>query len=117
MLLNSPYTYVITSLIKTSENRLSVRELCKTANISRNKNYACVKAAPVHEASEEQERKDFGLILEPYKVLGYKKGAKSIYIFLLHMDPPVVMNLKKIRRFIKKSALVAQYTKRIIAIM
>lgn len=33
---------------------------------------------------------------------GYTKGAKGIYMALLHMDPPVVMNLKKIRQLMDK---------------
>ena len=37
-----------------------------------------------------------------YKKRGYAKGARSIYMGLLHMKPPVIMNIKKIRRLMKK---------------
>ncbi len=102
---------VIDKTIKNSENRLSVKELCRTAGVSRSGYYAWVKAAPIREAAEEQDRKDFELILEAYKVRGYKKGAQSIYMNLLHMDPPVVMNLKKIRRLMKKYGLICPIRK------
>ena len=36
------------------------------------------------------------------KMHGYTKGAKGIYMALLHMEPPVIMNLKKIRRLMDK---------------
>ena len=102
---------IIDQTIKSSENRLSVKELCKTAGVSRSGYYAWVKAAPAREAAEEQDRMDFSLILEAYKVRGYKKGAESIYMNLLHMEPPVVMNLKKIRRLMKKFASSVRYAR------
>lgn len=102
---------VVHRTVMSSGNRLSVKELCRTAGVSRSGYYAWVKAAPVREAAEEQDRKDFELILEAYQVRGYKKGAESIYMNLLHMDPPVVMNLKKIRRLMKKFGLVCPIRK------
>lgn len=97
--------------INSSDNRLSVKQLCQIAGISRSGYYAWVKAAPIRETAEEQDRKDFDLILVAYKVRGYKKGAESIYMNLLHMDPPVIMNLKKIRRLMKKFNLVCPIRK------
>lgn len=102
---------IIEKTIKTSSNRLSVKELCKVAGVSRSGYYAWLKAAPVREAAEEQDRRDFDMILEAYRVRGYKKGAESIYMNLLHMDPPVIMNLKKIRRLMKKFGLVCPIRK------
>ncbi len=89
-------------LQEPSDGRLSVLEMCRIAGVSRSGYYAWVKAAPIREAQEEQDRKDFDLILEAYKHRGYDKGAKGIYMRLLHMDPPVVMNVKKIRRLMDK---------------
>ncbi|WP_289701391.1 IS3 family transposase, partial [Dubosiella newyorkensis] len=45
------------------------------------------------------------LIKQAYEFRGYKKGARSIYMRLLHMNPPIVMNLKKIRRLMNKYGL------------
>ena len=87
---------IIHSTIQQSGNALSVKELCATGY------YAWVKAAPLREAQEHQDRKDFELILKAYKMRGYNKGAKGIYMALIHMDPPVIMNLKKIRRLMDK---------------
>ncbi len=97
---------VIASTVKDSSNLLPVKDLCETAGVSRSGYYAWIKAAPVREAAEKKDREDFSLILEAYKIRGYKKGAASIYMHMLHMDPPVVMNLKKIRRLMKKYGLV-----------
>ena len=97
---------VINRTILASTNSLSIKDLCKTAGVSRSGYYAWLKAAPLREATEEQDRRDFELILNIYKLRGYKKGAESIYMNLLHREPPVIMNLKKIRRLMKKYGLV-----------
>ena len=85
-----------------SNGSLSVKELCQIAGVSRSGYYAWLKAAPIREQQEEQDRQDFDLILAAYKMHGYTKGAKGIYMALLHMNPPVIMNLKKIRRLMDK---------------
>lgn len=102
---------VIEKTASADSNRLSVKELCRMAGVSRSGYYAWLKAAPVRGAAEEQDRRDFDLILEAYRRRGYKKGAESICMNLLHMDPPVVMNLKKIRRLMKKYGLVCPIRK------
>ena len=48
---------------------------------------------------------DFELILEAYQHRGYAKGARGIYMHLLHKKPAVVMNVKKIRRLMAKYGL------------
>ncbi len=93
---------IIDQTIHESNNHLSVTELCKIAGVSRSGYYAWVHAAPNRAFREEQDKKDFDLILTAFKMHGYSKGAKGIYMALLHMDPPVTMNLKKIRRLMAK---------------
>lgn len=90
---------------------LSVSQMCQMAGVSRSGYYAWLKAEPVRKLKEEEDRKDFELILEVYKRKGYSKGAQSIYMGLLHMDPPIVMNPKKIRRLMKKYNLVCPIRK------
>lgn len=102
---------IIEKTVSTSENRLSISSLCKMAGVSRSGYYAWVKAEAFRQAQEEQDRKDFELILAAYKRRGYKKGARSIYMELLHMDPPVIMNVKKIRRLMKKFHLLCPIRK------
>lgn len=86
---------IIYNTMQQSHNALSVKALCETAGVSRSGYYAWVNSAPVRELKEQQDRDDFDLILAAYKMHGYTKGAKGIYMALLHMDPPVIMNLKK----------------------
>lgn len=93
---------IIYSMMEQSDSHLSVSEMCRIAGVSRSGYYAWVHAAPIREAQEERDRKDFDLILEAYQRRGYSKGAKGIYMGLLHREPPVVMNLKKIRRLMDK---------------
>ncbi|MCD8206363.1 MAG: IS3 family transposase [Bacteroidales bacterium] len=93
------------------ENMLSVGVLCELAGVSRSGYYAWLKAEPIREAQEAQDRADFELILEAYNVRGYSKGAKSIKMRLLRLDPPVKMSLKKIRRLMHKFHLVCPMRK------
>ena len=52
------------------------------------------------------DQKDFELILEAYKYRGYDKGIRGIHMHLLHQDPPILMNVKKISRLMKKYGLI-----------
>ena len=93
---------IIAQTVKSSTSSLSVKELCQIAGVSRSGYYAWVKAAPIRARQEQQDRKDFELVLEGYKMHGYSKGARGIRMALEHMEPPVIMNLKKIRRLMDK---------------
>lgn len=93
---------IIQETLQAAGNSLSVSSLCSMAGVSRSGYYAWLKAAPVREAQEQRDRGDFDLVLEAYRMRGYSKGAKGIYMALLHMEPPVIMNLKKIRRLMDK---------------
>lgn len=96
---------IIYETLNSEENQLSVSMLCQTAGVSRSGYYAWLKAADTRRTRELQDRKDFELILEAFNKRGYSKGAKSIYMALIHRDKPVVMNLKKIRRLMAKYRL------------
>lgn len=100
---------IIFNTINQSHNTMSVKTLCDMAGVSRSGYYAWVNAAATRELKEQQDRADFDLILTAYKMHGYSKGAKGIYMALLHMDPPVIMNLKKIRRLMNKYNLSCPY--------
>ncbi|MGN0720742.1 MAG: transposase [Anaerovoracaceae bacterium] len=49
-----------------------------------------------------QDQKNFEIILEAFKRRGYDKGIRGIHMRMLHMDPPVHINVKKIQRLMKK---------------
>lgn len=89
-------------MINNKNNMLSVKMLCEIANVSRSGYYNWVASEKNRTLKEEQDRKDFEIILIAYNYKGYNKGARGIYMRLLHMDPPVIMNIKKIRRLMKK---------------
>ena len=101
----------ISDTIKLSDNKLSAKELCSIAGVSRSGYYAWIKAAPAREIQEQKDREDFEVILHAYKMHGYTKGARGIQMALLHMNPPVIMNLKKIRRLMKKFNLFCPFRK------
>ena len=84
-----------THVNKSGKRGISVKELCEASGVSRSGYYAWLKASTVREESEENDRKDFEIILEAYKAREYKKGAEGIYMYLIHMDSPVIMNIKK----------------------
>ena len=100
---------IIYTTIRQSDNVLSISILCSASGVSRSGYYAWLAAAPAREEQELKDRKDFDLILTAYKMHGYPKGARGIQMAMLHMDPPIVMNLKKIRRLMKKFRLVCPY--------
>ena len=83
-------------------NHLSVSDLCGIAGVSRSGYYNWLAAAPVREAREVQDQADFELIVNAYQFRGYNKGIRGIHMRLLHLDPPVIMNIKKIQRIMRK---------------
>lgn len=97
---------IIYETINQSDNKLSVKMLCEIAGVSRSGYYNWINSADTRAEKETRDRTDFEKILEAYSFRGYDKGAQGIYMRLLHMDPPVVMNVKKIRRLMKKYGLI-----------
>ena len=96
---------LIHEAIRQDDNVLNISLLCRIAGVSRSGYYAWLEAAPCRERREENDRKDFALVKQAYEWRGYAKGARRIYMRLLHQNPPVVMNLKKIRRLMNKYGL------------
>lgn len=52
---------------------------------------------------EDQDKKDFTIVLEAYKFRGYDKGSRGIHMRLLNQG--IRMNRKKIQRLMKKYGL------------
>ena len=88
-------------------NVLSISKMCEIAGVSRSGYYAWLGAEPYRQKREEADKADFELILEAYKHRGYAKGARGIYMRLLHKR--IRMNLKKIRRLMHKYGLKCPY--------
>lgn len=93
---------VIHETLKEKDNMLNVSLLCDIAGVSRSGYYRWIKAVDSRNEREMRDREDFELILAAYKHRGYGKEARGIYMRLLRLEQPVVMNLKKIRRLMEK---------------
>ena len=94
---------LIQSAIQTDGNLLNVSWMCQIAGVSRSGFYAWRNGAPARRQRDEEDEKDFELILEAYRFRGRPKGARGIHMRLLHMN--VRMNVKKIRRLMREYGL------------
>lgn len=74
--------------------------MCELAGVSRSGYYNWLKSTHIREHREHRDQADFALILNAYKFRGYNKGARGIHMRLLHEG--IRMNVKKIRRLMKK---------------
>lgn len=95
---------LIHDMEQREDNLLTVTELCRLAGVSRSGYYGWKDSAGKRILRERQDAADFQLILEAYNYRGYAKGARGIHMRLLRMS--VLMNVKKIRRLMKKFGLV-----------
>lgn len=102
---------IIHDVVSKENNMLNISMLCDIAGVSRSGYYRWVNAAKYREKQELKDRADFEIILKAYNHRGYSKGAKGIYMHLIHQEEPIVMNLKKIRRLMKKYNLICPIRK------
>jgi transposase InsO family protein len=102
---------VIQKTLREEDNLLNISMLCDIAGISRSGYYRWIKAEDVRLEKENKDRESFELILKAYNQRGYSKGARGIYMCMIHWREPVVMNLKKIRRLMNKYSLVCPIRK------
>lgn len=93
---------IIREMTSRDNNLLNISWLCEIAGVSRSGYYRWLDAQGVRDARDAQDVQDFALILEAYQYRGYDKGARGIHMRLLHLEPPIIMNLKKIRRLMRK---------------
>lgn len=77
--------------------------MCELAQVSRSGYYNWVQSASSREVREQKDLEDFELILEAYRHRGYAKGARGIKMQLHRKN--IRMNLKKIRRLMRKYGL------------
>jgi hypothetical protein len=110
MIISEKFT-IIQNTIKQEDNLLNISMLCDIAGVSRSGYYRYIKAEDSRKEREEEDRKDFELVLKAYEKRGYSKGARGIYMCMLHYDTPIIMNIKKIRRLMGKYGLVCPIRK------
>ena len=83
---------IIREMTMRDNNRLNLSWLCETACVSRSGYYSYLQNEAKRQEREEADRKDE-------------------LLRLLHLNPPVNMNLKKIRRLMKKYRLLCPIRK------
>ena len=96
---------IIREITARDDNLLNISWLCKIAGVSRSGYYNWLASEAARRMREERDRADFELILKAYNYRGYAKGARGIYMRMLHMNPATIMNIKKIRRLMNKYGL------------
>lgn len=96
-------------MIERNNNQLNISLLCITAGISRSGYYRWQNNLDARNKNEEQDKRDFELILEAYKFRGYDKGSRGIHMRLLNHG--IRMNRKKIQRLMDKYRLICPIRK------
>ena len=94
---------------------MSIKPLYEMTGVSQSGYYVWFRAAPSGNLRKLQNQDGFELTFAAYKMHGYSKATKGIYMALLHIAPPVVMNLKKIRRLTHKFNLSSPYRGSIVS--
>ena len=95
---------LIREAVARDNNLLKIGKLCEMAGVSRSGYYHWCAMEDSRKLREEADKRNFELILDAYRYRGYAKGARGIHMRLLH-DPGVIMNVKKIRRLMRKYGL------------
>lgn len=102
---------LIHEIMSTRGNILDLNDLCQTAGVSRSGYYKWIRSEDVRREKEKKDRADFELVLEAFKHRGYDKGVRGINMYLLHRNPQIIMNPKKIRRLMHKYGLLCPIRK------
>lgn len=98
------YFSMIHGIVSQEDNELSVTRLCDYCEVSRSGYYNWIKETRQNQIKrEQQDQRDFELILEVFNHKGYSKGYRSIHMALLQKG--ILMNTKKIRRLMNKYGL------------
>lgn len=93
--------------IRTYQLKGMTNHLCHLANVSKSGYYKWLSNENLRRESERQDEQDFQLINDVFLKQNGKAGAKTIRM-ILENEQGVIMNLKKIRRLMKKYGLVAK---------
>lgn len=94
---------IIQQMTRRDNNFLNITWLCTYAGVSRSGYYRWLNSAEARAARDEKDKEYFTVILVAYQFRGYDKGARGIYMRLLHQG--IRMNRKKISRLMKKFGL------------
>ena len=87
-------------MTKKDNNILSISWLCECAGVSMSGYYNWISSKKSRNIKDEQDKKDFVIILAAYQFRSYDKGKRRIYMRLLNVE--IRMNQKKISRIMNK---------------
>jgi putative transposase len=91
-------------MINNKKNRLTLAYLLELSGVSKSGYYGFVEPTNTNLVTELKDEEDFELIMKAYRYKGFNKGAKQLKMTLENQFD-IVMNLKKIRRLMKKFGL------------
>ena len=90
---------------------LSIKQMCEWAEVSRSGYYNWINNTRINRARKHtQDTEDYALIKAAFDMMGEDKGARMIHMLLLQWG--YLMNLKKVRRLMKKYGLECGIRKR-----
>jgi len=75
---------LIQEVTRRDDNMLNIGLLCEIAGVSRSGYYNWLKSEGARATRDEADRRDYELILSAFRHRGYDKGARGIYMRLLH---------------------------------
>ena len=96
---------IIHEMMTRKNNAMNIKYLCEVSRVSRSGYYSWIKSEPARQKRAEQDQADFSEIVKAYKHRGYDKGGRGIQMRLMRHEPPVLMNLKKVYRLMRKYGL------------
>lgn len=91
--------------------RLDIQYMCHIAQVSRSGYYAYLKRIQTVQVKELQDAIDFAYIKQAFNYRGYDKGTRQIKMCLERVYG-ICMNLKKIRRLMRKYNLICTIRQR-----
>jgi len=91
-------------MIENKKNKLTLTYLLELSGVSKSGYYGFMNQTDSKLFREFQDEEDFEQILKAYRFKGFNKGAKQLKM-TLENNFNMVMNLKKIRRLMKKFGL------------
>jgi len=93
---------IIHETLSHDNNMLNIQRLCEIAGVSRSGYYYWLNTEKDRIARQIKDDADFAIILAAFKFRGYDKGSRGIQMRLIHLNPPKIMNRKKIQRLMNK---------------
>ena len=91
-------------MMSNQKNKLKLSHLLRISGVSKSGYYGYIKETTSKLVREFNDEEDFELIIRAYRFKGFNKGARQLKM-TLENNFDTIMNLKKIRRLMKKFGL------------